>query len=228
MNLPKDHFLYDCISLYIYFMYERVYCAGEAMIPLNFQASSVSSFCSLFRNQGYRVRTSYVFGKLEVPYFWEGNVAGFGTIATLSDRYISSERNNLATWPSSGIYISSHGLSSQAGAENSGEEDGFSELDETLPTTRSEIVDDDDNVVDDGTQNELDLLEGETELAEKKFTKWVPSELTKAIWNASGLSVSSALDKWVSEGNELSWDDISSTMMSLRRRRMFGKALQVN
>ncbi|KAE8651173.1 hypothetical protein Csa_001132 [Cucumis sativus] len=178
------------------------------------------------RNQGYRVRTSYVFGKLEVPYFWEGNVAGFGTIATLSDRYISSERNNLATWPSSGIYISSHGLSSQAGAENSGEEDGFSELDETLPTTRSEIVDDDDNVVDDGTQNELDLLEGETELAEKKFTKWVPSELTKAIWNASGLSVSSALDKWVSEGNELSWDDISSTMMSLRRRRMFGKALQ--
>ena len=107
-------------------------------------------------------------------------------------------------------------------------EDGFSELDEALPTTRSEIADDDDDIVDDGSQNELDLLEGETVLAEKKSSKWVPSELTKAIWNASGLSVSSALDKWVSEGNELSRSDISLTMMSLRRRRMFGKALQVN
>uniref|UniRef100_A0A0A0LFH0 PROP1-like PPR domain-containing protein n=1 Tax=Cucumis sativus TaxID=3659 RepID=A0A0A0LFH0_CUCSA len=182
------------------------------------------------RNQGYRVRTSHVFGKLEVPYSWEANVAGFVTTATLSDRFISFERNNLATWPSSGIYISSHGLSTQAGAENSGEEDnvedGFSELDEALPTTRSEIADDDDDIVDDGSQNELDLLEGETVLAEKKSSKWVPSELTKVIWNAPGLSVASALDKWVSEGNELSRSDISLTMMSLRRRRMFGKALQ--
>ncbi|KAA0053894.1 pentatricopeptide repeat-containing protein [Cucumis melo var. makuwa] len=182
------------------------------------------------RNHGYRVRTSYVFGKLEVPYFGEGNIAGFGTTATLSGRFISFERNNLATWPSSGIYISSHGLSTQAGAENSGEEDnvedGFSELDETHPTTRSEISDDDENVVDDGTQNELDLPEGETELAEKISRKWVPSELNEAIWNAPALSVTSALDKWVSEGHELSRDDISSTMFGLRKRRMFGKALQ--
>ncbi|KAL0555078.1 hypothetical protein IC582_009011 [Cucumis melo] len=182
------------------------------------------------RNHGYRVRTSFVFGKLEVPYFGEGNIAGFGTTATLSDRFISFERNNLATWPSSGICISSHGLSTQAGAENSGEEvnmeDGFSELDETHPTTRSEISDDDENVVDDGTQNELDLPEGETGLAEKISRKRAPSELTKAIWNAPALSVGSALDKWVSEGNELSRDDISSTLTSLRRRRMFGKALQ--
>ncbi|KAL0555075.1 hypothetical protein IC582_009008 [Cucumis melo] len=167
------------------------------------------------RNHGYRVRTSYVFGKLEVPYFWEGNVAGFGTTAALSDRFISFERNNLATWPSSGIYINSHGLSTQAGAENSGEEDdvedGFSELDETFPTT-SPL--EDSKAADD---NEQELTSG---------SKWAPSELTKAIWNAPALSVASALDKWVNEGNKLSRDDISSTMTSLRKRQMFGKALQ--
>uniref|UniRef100_A0A0A0LBP0 PROP1-like PPR domain-containing protein n=1 Tax=Cucumis sativus TaxID=3659 RepID=A0A0A0LBP0_CUCSA len=182
------------------------------------------------RNQGYRVRTSYVFGKLEVPYLLQKNVAGFGTIATLSDRFISFERNNLATWPFSEICISCHGLSTQAGAENSGEEDNvedsFSELDETLPITRSEIAGDDDNVVDDGTQNELDLLEGETELAEKKSSKWRPSELFNAIWKASVLSVPSALDKWVSEGKDLSRAEISLAMLHLRKRRMFGKALQ--
>ncbi|CAK9322784.1 unnamed protein product [Citrullus colocynthis] len=198
------------------------------------------------RNRGYRVRTSYVFGKLEVPHSWEGNVAGFGTTAALSDRCIFFEGNNLATWPSSCIYISSHGLSSQAGAENSGEEDkmedGFSELDETLPSTSpledskaaddneeeltcgSEIDDDDD--VDDGTQNELDLPEVETELAEKISTKRASSELFNAILGAPGLSVPIVLDKWVSEGKEISRAVISLAMLNLRRRRMFGKALQ--
>ncbi|KAE8651176.1 pentatricopeptide repeat-containing protein At1g80270, mitochondrial isoform X2 [Cucumis sativus] len=199
------------------------------------------------RNQGYRVRTSYVFGKLEVPYFWEGNVAGFGTAAALSDRFIYFDRNNLTTWPSSEVYISSHGLSTQAGAENSGEEgnveDGCSELDETLPSTspledsktaddnEEELtsgseIDDDDDVVDDGTQNELDLPEGETGLVEKISIKRAPSELLNVIWKAPGLTVSSALDKWVSEGKELSRDDISSAMLNLRKCRMYGKALQ--
>uniref|UniRef100_A0A0A0LEU5 PROP1-like PPR domain-containing protein n=1 Tax=Cucumis sativus TaxID=3659 RepID=A0A0A0LEU5_CUCSA len=197
------------------------------------------------RNQGYRVRTSYVFGKLEVPYFWEGNVAGFGTAAALSDRFIYFDRNNLTTWPSSEVYISSHGLSTQAGAENSGEEgnveDGCSELDETLPSTspledsktaddnEEELtsgseIDDDNDVVDDGT--ELDLPEGETGLVEKISIKRAPSELLNVIWKAPGLTVSSALDKWVSEGKELSRDDISSAMLNLRKCRMYGKALQ--
>ncbi|XP_022147790.1 pentatricopeptide repeat-containing protein At1g80270, mitochondrial-like [Momordica charantia] len=195
------------------------------------------------RNQGYRVRNSYVLGKLGMPYSWEGNIDGLGAAPAISDRCISFERNKLATWQSSGLYISSHGLSSQAGAENSGEEDdledGFSEL-ETPPSTSSlgdnkaaddneeglisgtEVEDDDD---DDGTQNELDLPEVETELVEKISTKRAPSALFKAIFNAPG-SVASALDKWVSEGKDLSRADISLAMLNLRRRRMFGKALQ--
>lgn len=180
-----------------------------------------------------------------MPYSSEGIVVGYSTIPAISNTCISLEKNNLKTWQSSGIYISSHGLSSQAGAENSGEEDdledAFSEL-ETLPSTssledskaadqnegelssESELDDD----VDDGTQNELDLPEAETELAEKIPMKRAPSELFKAIWSATGLSVSNALDKWVSEGKELSRSDISLAMLNLRRRRMFGKALQVN
>ncbi|XP_022971191.1 pentatricopeptide repeat-containing protein At1g80270, mitochondrial-like [Cucurbita maxima] len=196
------------------------------------------------RNQGYRIRTSYVFGKLEAPYSWEGNIVASAIIPAISDGCISFERNSLATWRPSGLSISSHGLSSQAGAENSGEEDdledGFSEL-ETLPSTdalednkaadenEGELTSEselDDDTVDAGTQNELDLPELETELAEKIPAKRAPSELFKAIWSAPGSSVPSALDKWVSEGKELSRADISLAMLNLRRRRMFGKALQ--
>lgn len=219
---------------------------GKVQYLQFFRLLSVLSLCSLSRNQGYGVRTSYVLGKLEMQNSLEGNRVVSSTTPAIPDRCISFVRNNLATWKSSGLYISSHGLSSQAGAENSGEEDdledGFSEL-ETLPSTSSlednkaadeneeeltsgSELDNDD--VDDGIQNELDLPEVETELAEKISTKRAPSELFKAIWSAPGLSVPSALDKWVSEGKELSRADISLAMLNLRRRRMFGKALQVN
>ncbi|XP_022934674.1 pentatricopeptide repeat-containing protein At1g80270, mitochondrial-like [Cucurbita moschata] len=178
------------------------------------------------RNQGYRVRTSYVFGNLEIPCDWEGNIVRSGTTAAISDRCIYFERNSLATRQSSGLYISSHGLSSQAGADNSEKEDdledGFSELEDNKTADENEEdrtsgseIDDDDDDDDDGTQD-----------AENISTKRAPSELFKAISSAPGLSVPSALDKWVSEGKELSRADISLAMLNLRRRRMFGKALQ--
>ena len=203
-------------------------------MPPTFQISLCTIFlCSLSRNQGYRVRTSYVFGNLEIPYYWEGNIVGSGTTAAISDRCIYFERNGLATWQSSGLYISSHALSSQAGAENSEKEDdledGFSELEENKTadeneedrTSGSEIdVDDDDDDDDDDVDDTQD--------AENISTKRAPSELFKAISSSPGLSVPSALDKWVSEGKELSRADISLAMLNLRRRRMFGKALQVN
>lgn len=243
-NHPMNSVLvcvYFCVYMCVC-VHACVYCGFEGIIPPISQILLCIIFlCSLTRNQGYRVRNSYVLGKLGTPYSWEGNIDGLGAAPAISDRCISFERNKLATWQSSGLYISSHGLSSQAGAENSGEEDdledGFSEL-ETPPSTSSlgdnkaaddneesgtELEDDDD---DDGTQNELDLPEVETELVEKISTKRAPSALFKAIFNAPG-SVASALDKWVSEGKDLSRADISLAMLNLRRRRMFGKALQV-
>ncbi|KAL4558015.1 hypothetical protein LXL04_036211 [Taraxacum kok-saghyz] len=48
------------------------------------------------------------------------------------------------------------------------------------------------------------------------------------MMNSSSNSAKQALDKWVEEGNEPSKFEISGAMFELRRRRMFGKALQLS
>ncbi|CAA6661955.1 unnamed protein product [Spirodela intermedia] len=44
---------------------------------------------------------------------------------------------------------------------------------------------------------------------------------------ASPLSINAALDEWVNEGNPLGRSEIYSALLGLRRRRHFGKALQI-
>ncbi|KAL3030921.1 hypothetical protein AAZX31_02G000600 [Glycine max] len=53
------------------------------------------------------------------------------------------------------------------------------------------------------------------------------SELFKAIANAPGLSVDSALNKWVEHGKELSRKEILLAVRELRRRKMYGRAFQL-
>jgi len=55
-----------------------------------------------------------------------------------------------------------------------------------------------------------------------------PSQLFKAIASVSELSVDSTLNDWVEKGEELSMQEIVLVLNSLRRRRMYGRALQVN
>ncbi|XP_057947806.1 pentatricopeptide repeat-containing protein At1g80270, mitochondrial-like [Malania oleifera] len=144
-----------------------------------------------------------------------------------------------------------HHFSSEASAKSSGEEDGledgFSEL-ETSATADvgREITDNgnedelisepefssDDEVeggnLESRSQNELELSDTETVVSEKKpDSKRVPSELFKAVMAAPGLSIHNALDKWVEEGKELSRAEISLAMLNLRKRRMYGRALQL-
>lgn len=77
--------------------------------------------------------------------------------------------------------------------------------------------------------NELELSDTETDPSDKKSRSIRSrSELFKAIVSVSGLSVDSALDKWVEKGKELSWQEIGLALNSLRRRKMYGRALQVN
>lgn len=136
------------------------------------------------------------------------------------------------------------GLSSQAGAESSGEEDdleeGFSEL-ETPATnavqksiaedekeygliSESELSGDHDDI-----ENDLELSETETEPSRKPTpTKRKFSKLFKAIMDAPDISINSALTKYVEEGNDLSRAEISLAMTHLRTRRMYGKALQLS
>lgn len=76
--------------------------------------------------------------------------------------------------------------------------------------------------------NELELSDTETDSSDKKsLSIRRRSELFKAIVSVSGLSVDTALDKWVEKGKELSRQEIGLALNSLRRRKMYGRALQV-
>ncbi|XP_028103697.1 pentatricopeptide repeat-containing protein At1g80270, mitochondrial-like, partial [Camellia sinensis] len=91
----------------------------------------------------------------------------------------------------------------------------------------SEEEDDGDDGVEE-PQNELELFDIEAEVTEKRPPqKRASSALFKAIMAAPGLSVQSALDKWVEEGNDLNRLEIALAMLNLRKRRMYGRALQV-
>ncbi|CAM8949709.1 unnamed protein product [Rhodiola kirilowii] len=137
-----------------------------------------------------------------------------------------------------------HCFSTRARIEESDkeEDDGLSELDtpklsetdletgvdDEVLTSESELSDDDDVGVDGlkaPTSEDLDLLPTDNE---KKSRKMRSPELFKAIVYAPGLSVGSALDKYIEDGKEVNGSDIDDVMLSLRQRRMFGRALQLS
>ncbi|KAI3446565.1 hypothetical protein Pfo_003230 [Paulownia fortunei] len=138
-------------------------------------------------------------------------------------------------------------FSSEAGAKSSGEqddnlEDAFSELetphDAVQKAASGDEIDDEsmseselsegESIADD-IQNELETLGTETDAGEKRSLKTVAtSAMIKAILAAPTLSVSQVLDKWVEAGNEVTRTEVSLTMLNLRKRRMFVKALQLS
>nr|XP_043636474.1 pentatricopeptide repeat-containing protein At1g80270, mitochondrial-like [Erigeron canadensis] len=77
-------------------------------------------------------------------------------------------------------------------------------------------------------ENELDLSDIEEEAAGNNGeAKTASSVLFKVIVDSPLGSLGKALDKWVEEGHDLSKSEISHAMFELRRRRMYGKALQL-
>ncbi|CAN7128926.1 unnamed protein product [Brassica rapa subsp. narinosa] len=134
-------------------------------------------------------------------------------------------------------------LSSTAGTKSDQEEDddledGFSELENSKSGQESSTSSSsDDSDVDEGKlsadddedeEEELELDLTETDDSKKTLEK-KQSELFKAIVSAGGLSVGSALDKWVEEeGNEITRTEVAKAMLQLRRRRMYGRALQMS
>lgn len=129
-------------------------------------------------------------------------------------------------------------LSSNAGASSTKDdgdesEDEFSELESPVAAG----VDQDDLLSSDNESeggeephDELELSDGETgEPAEKKkaYRKRIESELCNKIMDAPGMAIHTALDKWVEEGKEMSRQEISQAIFLLRKRNMYGRALQV-
>lgn len=141
-------------------------------------------------------------------------------------------------------FMCRRGLSSEAGAKSSGEEDdleeGFSELETPASTDVVQRInaEDEDELISEPefsdvdaepSQNELDLSDTENDPSKGRTSrKGTASALFKAIMASPGVSVNNALDKWVEEGNELSRTDISMAMFNFRKLRLYGRALQVS
>ncbi|PIA60111.1 hypothetical protein AQUCO_00400777v1 [Aquilegia coerulea] len=156
------------------------------------------------------------------------------------------------TWPKRSYQsLSSHskfssasrGLSSQAGAESSEEdsvEDGFSELETPSSevagetTVKEEIAEDlisePDLSDDDETEvslKELGLSDTDQNAAEETSPKKEnDSGLFKVLLTATRNSMDNELNKWDEEGKPLGRTEISIAMLNLRKRRLYGKALQ--
>ncbi|XP_077244285.1 pentatricopeptide repeat-containing protein At1g80270, mitochondrial-like [Tasmannia lanceolata] len=153
------------------------------------------------------------------------------------------------------FFMGSRSLSSQAGAKSSDDEednleDGFSEL-EMAPETDSlgeknpvdesaeELIsetelsdddnDDDDVDLSEATNNKLNLSDTETGPSGDKESrkKILSSPLFKVVMESPYHSIKDAISKWVEEGNSLGRTEISLAMLNLRKRKMFGRALQL-
>ncbi|KAM3355803.1 pentatricopeptide repeat-containing protein, mitochondrial [Capsicum galapagoense] len=144
------------------------------------------------------------------------------------------------------LFTESRSFSSQPGTKGSEEEDsnsddGFSELESSTATeaiqeankigesvSEHELSEEDIDSGDVEAPQELELSDTETENSKRKSPrKRVSSALFNAIVAAPALSVSKIMDKWV-EGNDVTLAVVSAAMLDLRKRRMYGKALQLS
>ncbi|XP_065855878.1 pentatricopeptide repeat-containing protein At1g80270, mitochondrial-like [Euphorbia lathyris] len=177
------------------------------------------------------------FAKLEISEA-ESGVISDSSQASL-ERCLFNQTKNVC----SNIFMGGRSLSSQAGAETSESdseddlEDGFSELEspadvdkievnnapagnEEELVSEPELSDDEDD--DDDVVSQLEKADSGEKIQKRKT-----SELFQAILSAN-VPVSNVLDKWVEEGKTLDRSVISLAMFSLRKRRMYGKALQLS
>ena len=113
-------------------------------------------------------------------------------------------------------------------------EDGFSELGRPAGDGNeidSLLASDADQSDDDGDRENVEEPHNEVDEVVKEKGKprrgRVESELLNEIMNVPGVSIHVALEKWLAEGNELTREEVSHATFYLRRRKMFGRALQV-
>ncbi|CAL9069957.1 unnamed protein product [Musa banksii] len=136
-------------------------------------------------------------------------------------------------------------LSSDVGARQGQKdddlEDGFS--DKELPPEADAMVELEENENDEELVSEGEISEEDTKITandslglldcvsdfpmkKRRRGKRAKSPLFKIIMEAPSDSFNSTLDKWVEDGNCLGRDEISFTMLNLRRYRLYMKALQ--
>ncbi|XAR69570.1 hypothetical protein NMG60_11001213 [Bertholletia excelsa] len=202
------------------------------------------------KNQGIHNRIPRIISaKLETASCSLDDKAYCGSFpVVLSDGCLPLKKFYSVAHDSSTFFMARCTFSSQADRrssteEDNGLEDGFSELETPASTdvirdndvdveNEEELVSEAEHSEEEGDDNEsqhqLELSDPVTDSSERRPPlRRASSTLFRAIVAAPGLSIQSALDKWVEQGNELTMSEVSSTMMNLRKRRMYMKALQL-
>ncbi|KAG7945926.1 hypothetical protein I3843_14G012100 [Carya illinoinensis] len=189
-----------------------------------------------FKKQGYCLEASRIFGSKSDA---TSNVRGDGgsiccPAQLISPKLLLSEKLFYLTPALDRIFVGNRSLCSLADECSGGKthvEDKFLEP-ETIATV--------DAIVGSNAEEEGgEVLASETVFLDDDFSdtekgeggedshkKKAYLELYKAIMDSPSQSVASILDKWVEEGNDLEQLRISGIIISLRRRRMYSKALQ--
>ncbi|PWA71859.1 Pentatricopeptide repeat-containing protein [Artemisia annua] len=163
------------------------------------------------------------------------NKIGFGEPLThTSDRSGFLNTRSFRVHSGQSSFIRIHSFSSQAGTKTSGEEnddvkDDYKELDhesDNEVTSKADSSESDSSE----TENDLELSDAEEDAlgSNSEVTRASPG-LFKVIANSSSMaSAKKALDKWAEEGHDMSRPEVAFAMSELRKRRMYGKALQLS
>ncbi|BAT96701.1 Pentatricopeptide repeat-containing protein [Vigna angularis] len=140
-------------------------------------------------------------------------------------RFLSADMFRSTDLASLNFSVDWCGISSQAGASSTKEDDGELEG-ESNDESDADLSDGDEE--SEKLHDELELSDDETGPTKKQSPgRQTQSELFKEIVKAHGLSIDSALDKWVEQGKELGRKEIMLAVRNLRRRKMYGRALQL-
>lgn len=126
-------------------------------------------------------------------------------------------------------FMGNHSFSSQAGTKSSGEEndDLNNHLENIKDGGDHELISEAD--LSESESEELDLSDTEEEVVRDSHEgRRGSSELFKVLVDSPLMSVQKALGKWVEEGHDLPRSEISHVIFELRRRKMYGKALQLS
>jgi len=167
-----------------------------------------------------------------VPITVEENEAGIPQSRQIThSRFLSADTFCRTGRVSLKFAVGTRELSSQAGASSTKVDDddlegGLSELEIQGSNDESDADLSDEDEDGGKPVDEMDLSDADP-TKKKSQGRRTQSELFKAIANAPGLSVDSALNKWVEHGKELSRKEILLAVRELRRRKMYGRAFQV-
>lgn len=178
----------------------------------------------------------------------DAEIAGHAQV--ISDRFVCTRRYHHKQYESLKFHVGKHHLSSHAGMKSSEDEDddlgdGFSELEtpagadesqaRSAPCESNDELVSDSDLSDGGTDDEVAGFRKELERSDidakrskKKIgQKRTSDQLLNAVISSPGLSIKSVLQKWVEGGNEVNKSEILMINLNLRKRKMYGRALQV-